>query len=490
VFSTRHLRLLSVLLLLAAITFGAIGSWAAPKPSGVSRSAVTTNHHDDDEDNGPERTLIRKAALVLTMDPSLGAGPLGLIENGDVLFEGDHIVAVGQHLSAEHANVINGKGKIVMPGFVETHNHMWQTVVRGCESDETFDAWATGCTRPLMSGAGLLTKEDVYAAVRLGTLDAIGTGTTTSVEFSHAPSLDFANGTLDALEDSRMRFFLAYRFRVGREAHVRSIFHDRIEPNPLAGLQIGGPVATSAPANLADLNASIAMARELVVMLHLHFLETINDRPANPVAVLQGTNVFDGTFDGRLLLAHSIHVIDAELDLLAAHDARIAHNPLSNMRLASGVIRLPQMHARNMKVALGYDGGTNDTSDMFNTMRTAMGLQRATTLNAKIYPGVNDVLRMSTLGGAEVLGIADKVGSLTPGKKADIIILDPGTVNFAPQVDWVSQIVLNGQPRNVQWVFVNGQTLMKKGKFVGVDEEEVLQEAEAAVDRINTRLGR
>jgi 5-methylthioadenosine/S-adenosylhomocysteine deaminase len=119
-----------------------------------------------------------------------------------------------------------------------------------------------------------------------------------------------------------------------------------------------------------------------------------------------------------------------------------------------------------------------------------MGLQRATTLNAKIYPGVNDVLRMSTLGGAEVLGIADKVGSLTPGKKADIIILDPATVNFAPQVDWVSQIVLNGQPRNVQWVFVNGETLMKKGKFVGVDEEEVIQEAEAAVDRINTRLGR
>ena len=97
---------------------------------------------------------------------------------------------------------------------------------------------------------------------------------------------------------------------------------------------------------------------------------------------------------------------------------------------------------------------------------------------------------MATLGGAEVLGIADKVGSLTPGKKADLIILDPATVNFAPQVDWVSQIVLNGQPRNVQWVFVNGETLMKKGKFVGVDEEEVIQEAEAAVDRINTRLGR
>src|SRR5262249_10135698 len=94
VFSTRHRRWLSVMLLLAAITFGTIGSAAAPNPSGVSRSSVTNNNNHDDDDHGPQRRLIRKAALVITMDPSLGTGPLGLIEHGDVLFEGDHIVAV------------------------------------------------------------------------------------------------------------------------------------------------------------------------------------------------------------------------------------------------------------------------------------------------------------------------------------------------------------------------------------------------------------
>jgi 5-methylthioadenosine/S-adenosylhomocysteine deaminase len=168
----------------------------------------------------------------------------------------------------------------------------------------------------------------------------------------------------------------------------------------------------------------------------------------------------------------------------------VAHNPLSNMRLASGIIRLPEMRARGLKVGLGYDGGTNDTSDMFNTMRTAVGLQRAKSLDAKIYPGVEDGLRMATLGGAEVLGMEDKIGSLTPGKKADVIIINPDTVNFAPKVDWLGQLVFNGQPRNVEWVFVNGRALMKKGQYVGVNPEKVTAEAEAAVDRINARLGR
>ena len=309
------------------------------------------------------------------------------------------------------------------------------------------------------------------------------------MEFSHAPTLEFADGTLDALEDSGMRFVLAYRFRVGREAHVRSIVTDRITPNPLANFQVGGPVPAPSGAALTDLQASLVLARELGVRLNLHFLETIGDRASNPMGVLQTVGAFDN-FEGRLLLDHAIHLTDAELDILAAHDARIAHNPLSNMRLASGIMRLPEMHARGMKVGLGYDGGTNDTSDMFNTMRTAVGLQRAKSLDAKIYPGVEDVLRMATLGGAEVLGLDDQIGSLTPGKKADIIIINPETVNFAPKVDWVGQLVFNGQPRNVETVFVNGRALMRNGRFVGVNPDKVIDEAQAAVERIDERLGR
>jgi 5-methylthioadenosine/S-adenosylhomocysteine deaminase len=119
------------------------------------------------------------------------------------------------------------------------------------------------------------------------------------------------------------------------------------------------------------------------------------------------------------------------------------HNPLSNMRLASGVIRLPELKLAGVQVGLGIDGGTNDTSDMFNNMRAAMGLQRAKLLTANTVPSVTGVLRMATVEGAKLLDMDDQIGSLTPGKKADVIILDPGAVNFAPRFEWISQIVFN-----------------------------------------------
>jgi 5-methylthioadenosine/S-adenosylhomocysteine deaminase len=168
---------------------------------------------------------------------------------------------------------------------------------------------------------------------------------------------------------------------------------------------------------------------------------------------------------------------------------RVAHNPLSNMRLASGVIRLPEMHARNMTVGLGLDGGTNDTSDMFNDMRAAVGLQRATAADPTRYPQPADVLRMATLGGAEALGLADSVGSLTPGKQADVQVIDPQDPNFAPKVDWVSQLVFNGQPANIDWVFVAGVALKQNGKVIG-NTGEAVADAQAAADHVQELLGR
>ncbi len=117
-------------------------------------------------------------------------------------------------------------------------------------------------------------------------------------------------------------------------------------------------------------------------------------------------------------------------------------------------------------------------------MRAAIGLQRAKALNPAVYPTVVDVLRMATLGGAEALDMEKKIGSLTPGKKADFIILDPDALNFAPQWDWLSQIVFNAQPTNVSYVYVNGKPLKAKGQLVGVQPEEVIRAAEQVAQRL------
>jgi 5-methylthioadenosine/S-adenosylhomocysteine deaminase len=156
--------------------------------------------------------------------------------------------------------------------------------------------------------------------------------------------------------------------------------------------------------------------------------------------------------------------------------------------LASGVIRLPALKEAGVPVGLGLDGGTNDTSDMFNNMRAAVGLQRATSLRADVTPTMAQVLRMATVDGAAVLNMSDRIGSLTVGKKADLLILDAGAVNFAPTFDAVSQIVLNTQPHNVEWVFVDGRALKRKGKLVGVDEDTIVRNAQAAATRIRQFL--
>jgi len=173
---------------------------------------------------------------------------------------------------------------------------------------------------------------------------------------------------------------------------------------------------------------------------------------------------------------------------LAGAGARIAHNPLSNMRLASGVIRLPLLKQAGVEVGLGLDGGTNDTSDMFNNMRAALGLQRATSLRADTTPTVTQVLRMATVDGASLLNMSDRIGSLTGGKKADLFILDPGAVNFAPTFDLVNQIVFNAQPQNVEWVFVGGQPVKRRGKLVGVDPDAIVRDAQSAAGRIRQFL--
>jgi 5-methylthioadenosine/S-adenosylhomocysteine deaminase len=426
------------------------------------------------------RTLIRNAALILTMDPSVGQGELGLIANAELLFEGDTIVAVGERLPQHGASVVDAAGKMVMPGFVDTHNHLWQSLIRGCGTSADLNAWLAACVSPLFGFS--FSQADVYAGVRLSTLDLIATGVTTTVDFSHAFTPEFVRANIQALSDSGLRFAFAYRGSDNPAviADMRLVKRTLIDPDPRAVFQVGSHPGTQ-PAFLPGLMAMATLAQELNVQLHVHLLENISQRANLPFEALAQANALGP----NLLGAHGIHLNDSEIQILAEHDARITHNPLSNMRLASGVIRLPALKDAGVQVGLGLEG---DTNDMFNNMRAAVGLQRATSLRADVTPTMAQVLRMATVEGAAVLNISDRIGSLKVGKKADLIIVDAGAMNFAPTFDAVSQIVLNTQPQNVEWVFVDGRALKRKGKLVGVDQDTIARNAQAAANRIRQFL--
>jgi 5-methylthioadenosine/S-adenosylhomocysteine deaminase len=430
--------------------------------------------------DGRGRILIQNASLVLTMDPALGEGSLGRIRDADVLIDRDRISAVGKDLRDDGARVLDGHGKIVLPGFVDLHNHLWQTLIRGCATDRELKGWLSRCVLPLYGSS--IAGADAYAGTRLATLDVISTGITTVTDWSHAFNADFARGNLRALEDSRLRFVLAYG--ANRQAatlnEIRRVKRESIDRNPLAGLQVGVHPTTE---NFENTVAAERLAKELGVSLNVHLHESPSDPATGQMDALRRA----GALRPGLLTNHTIQMTDAELDELAAHDVRVAHNPLSNMRLASGIARLPDMRARNIKVGLGLDGGTNDTSDMFGDMKAAIGLQRALSHDPARFPTPADVLRMATLGGAEALGLDGEIGSLSPGKKADVQLINPAAVNFAPRLDWISQLVFNAQPVNVEWVFVSGRALKRDGRIVG-DQRRVIAEAQAASDRVQKLL--
>ncbi|OKK03957.1 5-methylthioadenosine deaminase [Streptomyces sp. CB03234] len=423
-------------------------------------------------------TLLRGAELVLTMDPDVGDGPLGTLRHADVLMRYGRIAAVGRRLPApQGTRVLDMSGRMVLPGFVDIHNHLWQSSIRGGCSSQDLYGWLAACNSTTLAR---IDAQDMYRFVRLAALDALQAGVTTVVDWVHPIPYDTTERYIGALDDSGLRFVYAMMQTVPNADLVPRVKKELLDPLPLASAQVS---VHAGMAGVDRLRRFGEIARDLGVMVNSHVLEHHTDRRDDPVRALR----LAGVFGPDLLMNHAIHLTDDEIASAAGHDVRVAHCPLSNMRLASGIIRLPELRAHGVKTGLGHDGGTNDTSDMFTVMKAAVGLQRALHQDPEVHPTIPSVLRMATLGGAECVGMADRVGSLTPGKCADVVVIDPGTLNFAPRFDWISQIVLNGQPPNVSHVFVDGRMRKAHGELLDVDTATVIREAELAAAHVRDR---
>lgn len=452
------------------------GIGSVPLAVGAGSAAAGTDRAGARERPGrPRVTLLRGAELVLTMDPDIGEGELGRLDGADVLMRGGRIAAVGRGLAApDGARVVDAAGKLVLPGFVDLHNHLWQSSIRGGCSSQDLNGWLASCNRSTLPK---IDAQDMYRFVRLAALDALQAGVTTVVDWVHAIPYDTSERYVRALDDTGLRFVYAMAQNADTVDLLPRVKKELLDPLSLASAQVSVHAGMSA---VGELRRFHEVARDLGVMLNSHVLEHRDDRSDDPVRSLREA----GAFGPDLLMNHAIHLTEDEIAMTGAQDVRVAHCPLSNMRLASGIMPLPALHRHGVKAGLGHDGGTNDTSDMFNVMKAAVGLQRALHEDAEIHPGIPAILRMATLGGAECIGMAEQVGSLTPGKRADLLVLDPGTLNFAPRFDWVSQIVLNGQPPNVSYVFVDGHLRKGEGELVGVDTDAVVREAETAASHL------
>ncbi len=411
-----------------------------------------------------------------------------LNDNSDVLQEGsigirgnkiDYIGSGGHDLEVGYQKVIDCKGRTVMPGFVNAHNHLAMTMFRNYADDMKLMDWLFSKIFPLEDK---LTDEAVYWGSLLAMVEMIKGGTTTFTDMYF-----FMEDTARAVSESGMRAVLSrglqgesgeeeldYRLRENIELFERyhNSFNGRIKV-----MLAPHSVYTSSEAYLKKVAAK---SKELGIPVQTHLSETkeevkgcIEKHGSSPVKYLDRL----GLLDGRTLAAHCVAVDDEDIDILSDRKVNVVHNPGSNMKLASGIAPVVKMLDRGINVCLGTDGASsNNNLDMLEEMRMATYLQKIYTDDPTALP-VDEVLKMATVRGAKALGFED-LGKLTVGSTADIIVLNTEKAHYYPKYNIKSAIVYSGSSADVETVIIDGSLVMEGGHLITLDEERILYKAQ------------
>ncbi len=411
-----------------------------------------------------------------------------LNENNDIIQEGsvgirgnkiDYIGPCEQNLEAGYKKVIDCKGRTVMPGFVNAHNHLAMSLFRNYADDMKLMDWLFTKIFPLEDK---LTDEAVYWASLLAMVEMIKGGTTTFSDMYF-----FMESSARATDQSGMRAVLSrglqgesveeeldYRLRENLE------LFDKYQNSSNGRIKVMlGPHSVYTCSE--DYLRKVAVkSREKGIPVQIHLSETkeevrgcIEKHGSSPVKYLDGL----GLLKGSTVAAHCVAVDDEDIDILASRKVNVVHNPGSNMKLASGVSPVVKMLGKGINVCLGTDGASsNNNLDMLKEMRMATYLQKIYTDDPTALP-VDEVMRMATARGAKALGF-ENVGSLTVGSTADLIVLSTEKAHYYPKYNIKSAIVYSGNSADVETVIIDGSLVMEGGHLITLDEERILYKAQ------------
>jgi 5-methylthioadenosine/S-adenosylhomocysteine deaminase len=417
--------------------------------------------------------IIIKNGCVLTMDSYELTQGVVVIENGI-------ITEVSESTEQDADQIIDAKGSVVMPGFVNTHTHAAMTLFRGYADDIPLDEWLKNYIWPAEEH---LTDEDAYIGTKLACLEMIKSGTT-----SFADMYIHMNDVAQAVKDSGMRAALSYGLidlGENRSADVelskgKQFVLDWNGEGEGRIITMYGPHApyTCSEGFLSKVKKEANHDR---VGIHIHVLETESE--LNQMKQQYGMcsiNFLDrlGFLGPDVLAAHCVWLSDDDIEILRARGVHVSHNPVSNMKLASGVAPVPRMLDRGVNVSLGTDGcASNNNLDMFEEMKTAALLHKVESLDPTVLPA-HQVLEMATTSGARALGI--KSGVLREGYNADVIIVDMDKPHLTPVYDIHSHLVYSASGSDVSTTIVDGRILMQDYEVVCMDEQDVLERARTA----------
>lgn len=421
------------------------------------------------------QNLIISGQTLLTMDDDRQ-----VIENGAVLIEGDTIAAIGdrEELTRLHpgARVLHREHGLVMPGLINTHTHAAMTCFRGLADDLPLMRWLEETIFPREAR---LTDEIVYLSSLIGLCEMIRAGTT-----SFCDMYLFSEAVIRATDQAGVRGWLGevlYDFPSPCYGELDNGFAlmDRLlatwRDHPLITITVNPhAVYTCSPELLTRLGR---MAADHDALYHVHLSETADEVKTcrdrygrSPVHHLEDL----GLLGPRVLAAHCVVLDPGEIALLARRRVKIAHCPESNMKLASGTAPAVEMLAAGLCLSIGTDGpASNNDHDLFGEMNTMAKVHKLTRMDPTVMSG-DQVLWAATRGGAEALAADHLIGSLEPGKKADLIVLDMNAPHLVPLYNPVSHLVYAARPDDVVHSVINGRLVMEDRRILSLDEEAVL----------------
>jgi cytosine/adenosine deaminase-related metal-dependent hydrolase len=439
-----------------------------------------------------ENNILLKGGCVVTMDAQNQ-----IFEKADILIQGDTIAAIARDIEAEDCQLIDAGEMIVMPGFIDTHRHVWESVLKGTAGDLSLMQYLQN----ILGAAATFSAEDVYLSNLLGALESLDAGITTLFDWSHIMnSPAHADAAITALQDAGIRAVFGYGtpgtsvwdwFYESKLTHPLDIerickqFFSSDRQLVTPALAIRGPEYSTLEVSAND----IALARGLGLQISMHV----------------GCGSFAGKYravaqlaDAALLgpdmnFAHGNFLSDADFRMLADNGCSVSITPEVEMQMGLGFPATGKAMAAGMAPSLGVDVVTGAGGDMFTQMRIALQTERALQNNVvlesgqmpqTIIPAMADALRFATINGAKALRMDRKTGSIEAGKQADIILLKTDALNLSPVNNPVAAIVSQAGTANIDTVFVAGNMVKQHGRMLFGDIEKIKGQARQCAQRL------
>ncbi len=445
--------------------------------------------------------------LIITGGTVVTMGPKGIIRDGVVVVEDDHIVDVDKSRDVRRRysgyEKINAEGKVVIPGLVNTHHHAAMSLLRGYADDLPLQEWLEKWIWPLEK---YITGSDIYVGALLTAVESIMGGTTTINTMYH-----FMEGgsEAEAFTNAGLRGVVghvcfSWRKEDDRKA-LRALAEDwhgkaqgliRVSVDPHAAYTVDPEYMKELKVLTDELNKKYGSS-DSPIMLHTHIAETQDE----PEKIKQAFNVsFKGGvaeyldslgFLGEdVIAAHCVALTQKDIELLRERGVKVSHNPISNLKLASGISPVPDLLKAGVTVGLGTDSScSNNDSDMFEVMKTTALLHKGVYKDPTLLPA-NQVLRMATIEGAKALLWDKQIGSIEVGKKADLAIIDFKKPHLCPLFNEFSHLVYAARAADVDTVVIDGKIVMENRELKTLNVDGVLEMAEKTKESLLDRLAK